>query len=113
MNKLRLAVDELSARHGMYLPDSRYPTFVAFIEGFGLGAGDSSLAGFSDWLAEQWGEGPSSLHWSWLVAAHVRPELREVGSSLSLLSIDDEREAISQLLMMLTRYLLVSEPSSG
>lgn len=84
----------------MYLPDARYATLVAFIEGVAQGAGLGPLAEFQDWLALK----KSPVHWAAQVADRVAP-----GIDAALLTQDQQDEAKTLLLQLLSEYLRTLE----
>ncbi|MFI6680471.1 hypothetical protein [Kribbella sp. NPDC050470] len=112
MNELRAIVDELPIRPRMYLPDGRYASLVAFLDGHSLGTGDDPLKAFGRWLADQWLRRELSWHWGYLVAAQVRPSIRENNEPLASLSAAEEADA-ADLLQMLTRFLVSSDGPGG
>ena len=105
MHRLMSLVQELRRRPGMFLPDARYTSLVAFIEGFALGADEVSLRGFSTWLAHRAGMDSSSLHWSVLIAGTVQPAFLECDDAIDALAPHEEVQASQELLSALADYL--------
>lgn len=101
--KLADLVSDLSRRPEMFLPDQRYASFVAYIDGFSLAQG-LNLHGFQRWLVRRLElEEPSSLHWGALVATQVSPPGER--GALAGLAESDQRRATQMLLSMLAEYL--------
>lgn len=89
----------------MYLPDARYATLVAFIEGVTQGSGSGPLAEFQDWLA---GGNRTPRHWSAQVLDRVSP-----GGSLATLTPSQEEEVKALLLSLLGEYLRLRKDADG
>ena len=96
-------VCDLDRRPEMFLPDRRYASLVAYIDGFALAQG-LSLHDFQRWLLQRLDlEEPSSLHWGSLVALQVSPPGE--GGALAALAESDQLAASRMLLSMLAEYL--------
>lgn len=89
----------------MYLPDDRYATLVAFIEGVSQGSGRGPMADFQYWLA---GGERSPRHWSAHVIDRVAP-----GSTLTPLTLEQEEVAKQLLLSLLGEYMGLHEGSDS
>lgn len=105
MSRLAELLPELQARPGMFLPDGNYATLVAFIEGLAMGAADSSIEGFADWLAEQTSGAPDARHWANIVASQVTPRLGNGREPLSAMTEEEQARAREELLRRLAEYL--------
>ena len=94
---------EVRRRPGMYLPDRRYASVVAFIEGFGI-ARAGLLDGFQPWLTARWRLPRSSLHWGSVVASQFGSDAGSPGVQ-AVESEDVEVEAANALLDALVEFL--------
>jgi hypothetical protein len=86
-------------RRRMYVPDDRFNTLVAFIEGANcLLHPDSPLDGFGDWLAHRLTGAPSSpLHWAAQIERH------QAGGDLTA---EQEEQACVMALDLIEEFLL-------
>jgi hypothetical protein len=100
---------QLSKRPGMYLPDDRYRTLVAFIEGCNAATDGKLLAGFNEWVAAEVLGRESGFHWSAIVASRFAPAILDEPSRAT---IPDELEgpASEELLRLLDSYLATRRP---
>jgi hypothetical protein len=74
MTNFEKLLANVASRPGMYLPDRRFNTLVAFVEGCDLGAEGQLLDGFSNWLQERTFGYVTNYHWDTIVAAIVLGE---------------------------------------
>lgn len=65
----------LRNRRRMYLPDDRFSTAVAFVEGYNTALDGIPLSGFQGYVAMRVLNRESSLHWSCLIASTKVPEM--------------------------------------
>ncbi|WP_394621771.1 hypothetical protein JNUCC0626_22620 [Lentzea sp. JNUCC 0626] len=63
----------LRHRRLMYLPDTRYASAVAFVDGFDQAHDGVPLAGFQEYVAARVGMTGSPLVWSCLLASELVP----------------------------------------
>lgn len=85
----------------MYLPDGRYATLVAFIEGVNQGSGSGPMDDFQYWLA---GGERSPRHWSAQVIDRVAR-----GDASESLTPEQEEDAKQLLLRLLGEYMGLRE----
>jgi hypothetical protein len=95
----------LSKRRRMYLPDERYSSAVAFMEGFNIALGGEPLKGFQEWVSTRIRGGRSSLHWSIIVASVRVPEVLEGGMRLDQVPNDLDGLLTDDLLRMLGDFI--------
>ncbi|MCX2953468.1 hypothetical protein [Lentzea sp. NEAU-D7] len=69
----------LRHRRGMYLPDDRYGTAVAFVHGYEAAFDGVPLEGFQEYVASRTGQAGSPIVWHYLVAAEVMPDVFDKG----------------------------------
>lgn len=100
----------LSKRRRMYLPDERYSSVVAFIEGFNIALGGEPLRGFQEWISMRIRGGHSSLHWSIIVASIRVPEVLDRGIRLDQVPADVDELLADDLLQMLGDFMTESVP---
>lgn len=105
MSVLSEILEDLRNRPRMFLPDGRYATLVAFIEGVAQGESKGPLTGFQDWLSDR--QGASSLHWAEQVADEFK-----VGNPRQL-TPESEDLAKSALLDTLALFFSETEPDSA
>lgn len=67
-------LDALRTRPGMYLPDARFNTLVAFLEGYNISADGRLLAGFTDWVHDRALGYLTNFHWRAIIASIVLGE---------------------------------------
>lgn len=89
----------VAKRQRMMLLDDRYATLVAFVQGCDAATEGTLLNGFHQWVAERIVGGPSSLHWSAIVAESHGPDAAE--------------PEIAQHLLRLLDTFLATRPDSG
>ena len=89
----------------MVLPENRYGTLVAYIEGFVAGSGSSQLDGFRDWLATNVLGRESSFHWSTIIAGRHNSRVLDGSTDLSVLSTEESLAASNDLIELIQRYL--------
>lgn len=97
----------LEARPEMWIPDGRYASLVAFIEGYAAGAQSVDLVEFTAWLSTELGDGHSPFHWSVMVAGTQNEKVGHEG--LVALSVEESRRASSLLLTLLAQFLAERE----
>lgn len=88
----------------MYLPDGRYHTLVAFVEGCNAATDWRLLAGFNEWVAGRILRHESSLHWSAVVASKFAPAILEEPGTATI-PTELEGEASEELLSLLDSFL--------
>lgn len=93
----------LVERRRMFLPDDRYYTLVAFVEGCNAATGWELLAGFNQWTAAQVLGHQSSLHWSVVIASKSSPEMLKSGHGA--IPSEIEASAAADLLKLLDEFL--------
>lgn len=96
--------DQLDSRPRMYLPDDRYHTLVAFVEGCNAATDWKLLAGFNEWVAAQVLGRESSFHWSVIVASKLVPAILNEACTATIPS-ELEDPARKELLRLLSSYL--------
>ncbi|MFD3403744.1 hypothetical protein ACFWUU_23875 [Kribbella sp. NPDC058693] len=67
---VRLA-EALRSRVRMYVPDDRFTTLVAFVDGVNTGTDGRLLRGFNEWLQQSLLGHVTNLHWSAVIRSHV------------------------------------------
>jgi hypothetical protein len=88
----------------MYLPDGRYSTAVAFIEGFNLALSGEPLRGFQPWLANRIRGGNSTMHWAYIIASTHIPEVLEGRLRLDQIPSDQDKCLIDILLQLIDEF---------
>jgi hypothetical protein len=96
--------EQLGSRPRMYLPDARYHTLVAFVEGCNAATDWKLLAGFNEWVAVQVLGRESSFHWSVIVASKFFPAILEEPSTVKIPS-ELEGPASEELLRFVDSFL--------
>lgn len=99
---------ELGKRPRMYLPDDRYHTLVAFVEGCNAATDWKLLSGFNEWTAAQILRHESSFHWSAVVASKFTPAKLEEPSTTTI-PVELEGAASEELLCLLDAFLGTKE----
>ncbi|MBM2614909.1 hypothetical protein JIG36_04970 [Actinoplanes sp. LDG1-06] len=66
----------LRNRRGMYLPDGRYASAVAFVEGFNQALDGAPLDGFGAFVSRRLHGGESPVRWDYLIARTKAPDTR-------------------------------------
>lgn len=102
---LRELCFHLQNRRDMYLPDRRYSTAVAFIEGFNMAFDGEPLRGFQGWLSSRIRGGDSSVHWSYILAATRVPGISDKGQRLDQIPSDCDEPLIDALLRLIDDYI--------
>lgn len=95
----------LRKRRAMYLPDERFATAVAFMEGFNAALDGAPLHGFQTWLAERIRGGKSGIHWAYLVASTRVPEVLEGRLRLDQIPPDQDKPLIDDLLQLVEVFM--------
>lgn len=89
----------------MFLPDDRYFTAVAFIEGFDTARDGVTLKGFQEWVSERIHGGHSPLHWSYILASAKHPRISEENLSINEVPLDLQISLVDDLLDLLEEFL--------
>ncbi|GAA4733818.1 hypothetical protein [Phytohabitans rumicis] len=95
---------QLGMRPRMYLPDDRFHTLVAFIEGCNAATDWKLLAGFNEWVATHTLGQKSSFHWSVIVASKIFPTILDESGAAAIPG-ELEGPASEELLRVLDSYL--------
>lgn len=95
----------LRKRREMYLPDGRFATAVAFIEGFNAALDGAPLHGFQAWLAERIRGGKSSIHWAYIVASTRVPEVLEGRLRLDQIPLDQDKPLTDDLIQLIEGFM--------
>lgn len=95
----------LRNRRRMYLPDGRYLTAVAFVEGFNAALDGEPLQGFQQWLSARVLGGNSALHWSYVAASAQIPRLIDEKLRLDQLSPDQDQQLTDGLLGLIEEFI--------
>ena len=66
----------LRRRRRMYLPDDRFASAVAFVEGYNAASDGAALNGFNTYVSERLVGGDSPVHWSYRIASTRAPDVR-------------------------------------
>jgi hypothetical protein len=94
----------------MYLFDDRFSTAVAFIEGFNAALDGRPLGGFQDWVCNQVLGKSSSLHWSYVVASILVPEILQGNLRIDQIQTEFDLALIDESLRLLEQF---SSSSAG
>ncbi len=97
---LRRQFQAVRKRRRMYVPDERFLSVVAFVDGCDLATNRELLRGFSDWLyVNGVRSGQTSLHWSAVleIARGLRPR--------SGLTSDQNEQLVQDLFEALDKFL--------
>ena len=89
----------LRKRRGMYLPDERFASAVAFVEGFNQALDGVPLEGFGVFVSRRLTGGESPVHWSHLIARTAVPDVR-----LDRIPAEAEAELTETLVDLLEEY---------
>ncbi|MFC0038643.1 hypothetical protein [Actinomadura rayongensis] len=95
----------LQERRGMYLPDGRYASAVAFVEGYNTALGGASLRGFQQWLSKRVYGRDSGVHWSYIVASIRVNELRDGGMGFDRIPPDQDEILINDLVELIAEFV--------
>lgn len=96
----------------MYLFDDRFSTMVAFIEGFNTALDGRPLNGFHDWVCNQILGRRSSLHWSYVVASTLAPEILQGNVRIDQIPIEFDLMLTDESLRLLERFSRLPSESS-
>jgi len=88
----------------MYLPDNRFSTLVAFVQGVDVGVGGRLLAGFGDWIHDRLLGDRTNFHWSVIIAAQALG-VRQVDGLRELMTDEADRRAFAELMDQLSFFL--------
>jgi len=88
----------------MYLPDDRFSTVVAFVEGYNAAFDGEPLSGFPEYVAKEVLGRHSSLHWSYIVASTRVSEIFDEGTGLDEIPAHLESDLTNTLLDLLESY---------
>lgn len=88
----------------MYLPDDRFLTVVAFVEGYNTALDGAPLRGFDEYVAQEVLGRHSSLHWSSVVATTQMPEIVDGGAHIEEIPAHLEGALTDRLLDLLESY---------
>lgn len=95
----------LRNRREMYLPDGRYATAVAFIEGFNVALDGEPLRGFQSWVADRIGGRRSTTHWAYIVASTRFPGVLDGGLSLDQIPSDQDKPLTDDLVRLVDEFM--------
>lgn len=97
-------VEGLRSRVRMYVPDDRFTTLVAFVEGVNTGTDGGLLRGFNEWLQQGLLRCVTNFHWSAVIRSHVLGvDLGERTDGTG--NADFDRDASEQLTALLLEFL--------
>jgi hypothetical protein len=88
----------------MYLLDDRFPTVVAFLEGFNAAFDGAPLSGFQRFVSSRVLHRESSQHWAYIIASTRVPAVLDDGSGLEQVPAESDAELTSVLLELLDEY---------
>ena len=88
----------------MYLPDDRFNTLVAFVEGYNLATDGRFLGGFNRWLQERSFGEVTNYHWQAIVAA-IALGIRPCERWRDMTNEGFDARASAELLDQLARFL--------
>lgn len=103
----------LRNRRRMYLLDDRYGTAVAFVCGYNSALGGVPLSGFQQYVAARTGHGESAVHWSYLIASAVVPEMLDEGAGIGRVPVEMGVRLTDMLVDFLEAYQTDSGRNSG
>jgi len=105
----RVTLDDLCfhlrKRREMYLPDGRYVTAVAFIEGFNTALDGAPLLGFQAWLADRIRGEKSGVHWAYIVASIRVPAFLEGRMRLDQIPPGQNEPLIDELVELIEEFM--------
>lgn len=106
---LKEIVQSIGLRPAMYLRESTYSEFVAFIHGYDCACDYSIVDNFRNWLSKEKlaGRAPSCLTWISLVLKIIFPDMKNIDCHETL-SVSDNLIAIKKLSDLLNEFLSVS-----
>ncbi|MEU3647480.1 hypothetical protein AB0E59_29130 [Lentzea sp. NPDC034063] len=96
----------LRHRRRMYLPDDRYGTAVAFVEGYNSALGGAPLAGFQEYVAGRTGQTGSPVWWPYLITEVVVPDILGEGGGIGQLPVELGNALTDRLLDLLEAFLV-------
>ena len=94
----------LRKRRGMYLPDERFATAVAFVEGYNVAFDGAPLTGFQDYVANRIQGHRSPVHWSYLIASAGVPGFLDANLPLDQLPPDSGSGLTDALVDLLEQF---------
>ncbi|MFJ3235728.1 hypothetical protein [Streptomyces sp. NPDC086787] len=101
----------LRNRRRMYLMDDRFPTMIAFVEGFCAAFNESPLAGFQEFIEYKLLNRRSSVHWPYIIASTRVPDLMDLNVSIDCMPREAEMEVADLTLDLIEEFLEL--PDSG
>ncbi|MCR3751468.1 hypothetical protein [Lentzea californiensis] len=101
---LRELCFHLRHRRRMYLPDDRYGTAVAFVEGYNSALGAVPLSGFQEYVATRTGNAGSPVHWSYLIASTAVPDIFDEGAGIGQVPVESGISLTDTLVDLLEAY---------
>lgn len=97
---------DVAARPEMFLPDRKFNTVVAFVEGCDAATRGSLLVGFSNWIHENILGYTTNFHWSTVIASKYAPGgLSETWPAEVVDNASFETSAVRELTTQLDRFL--------
>lgn len=103
----------LRHRRRMYLPDDRFATAVAFVEGFNTALAGAPLDGFQAYVAARLRRPGSSLHWSSLIASTKLPVILERPFGVDEIPAELDAELTDLLVDLLETFQAGGQPPAG
>ena len=98
-------VEGLRTRARMYVPDDRFATLVAFVEGVDIGSDGALLRGFNEWLQERLLGYQTNFHWAAVIRSHVLSD-ELVENTARATDENFDRDASQELTGQLLEFLL-------
>jgi hypothetical protein len=89
----------------MILPDGRYATLVAFVEGYNCAMNGAALLGFHDWVADVVLGRSCSIYWPFIIASKYMPELLDESQHGHQIPANLDSQLCSELFDLLDRFL--------
>lgn len=97
----------------MYLLDDRFPTAVAFVEGYNAAFDGAPLSGFRDYVAARILNSESSLHWAYVIASTKVPEVLDGDTGIEQIPAGLETELTDMLVDLLESFQAGRGPSGA
>jgi len=95
----------LRFRRLTFLPDERFLSAVAFVDGFNAALDGVPLRGFREWVALRVLGEESNLRWFYTVAAARMPEIAERNWSLAEIPDEEHSGLIDELADLLEEFI--------
>ncbi|GGV38885.1 hypothetical protein GCM10010495_65210 [Kitasatospora herbaricolor] len=102
----------LRYRRLTFLPDERFLSAVAFVDGFNAALDGVPLRGFREWVAQRVLGEESNLRWFYTVAAAGMPEIAAQNWNLAEIPDGKHSELIDELINLLEEFIRTRQEGS-